>query len=195
MRLLLNLWFKRVFPKILLSAKAPESQGSKNTEVALNVRQIGHQVLFLFWKQKYFFFWKGKENLPCKTIPRGIFTFVSLNLEIEDFNDKADRCLKTVSQSRVYMLQERAGLCLGQGGGWTSHLVPGPSPNCLTHPFTVASKPTEVLEGTEVGQNKGNRKQGRKRKGTGDIVCLYKSIKKKISTRINPAAYTYRLPT
>jgi hypothetical protein len=39
------------------------------------------------------------EDLPYKTfIPRGIRTFVFLNLEIENFNEKANRYLRTTSR-------------------------------------------------------------------------------------------------
>lgn len=55
--------------------------------------------------------------MPCKTfIPRGIFTFAFLNLENENFNDEADRCLQATSQSRIYMLRREGRFVWAKGG-------------------------------------------------------------------------------
>lgn len=49
--------------------------------------------------------------MPCKTfIPRGSLTFVFLNLEMENFNEKADRCLRTSLQSGPYITGESGAL-------------------------------------------------------------------------------------
>lgn len=103
--------------------------------------------------------------MPCKTfIPRGILTFVFLNLEIENFNEKADRCLRTASQ--LGSIHYRRGtLCLGPGKRG------GLRPHCLTHPFILGlAHTTEFLEGKQVGgrrKEKGNRRGKKRGRGYG----------------------------
>lgn len=66
--------------------------------------------------------------MPCKTfIPRGILTFVFLNLEIENFNEKAARFLRTASKSgSIYITGERCFVCAQEKEvGYSAY---GPSP-------------------------------------------------------------------
>lgn len=124
--------------------------------------------------------------MPCKTfIPRGIFTFAFLNLENENFNDEADRCLKATSQSRVYMLRREGRFVWAKGGKkrWTSHFVPEPSPSLLTHPFTEASKPLNSWRGRRWGRRKETGNRRGKEKGQGILSVYINPTKKNPSTQ------------
>lgn len=85
-----------------------------------------------------------------------------LNLEIENFNEKADRCLRTASQSRsIHYRRERRFVWGQEKRGGTPILFIG-HPHRLTYPFTVSLMlTTEFLEGKQVGRRKkekGNRR-------------------------------------
>ena len=84
-----------------------------------------------------------------------------LNLEIENVNEKADRCLRTASQSGCTQHRRRT-LCLGPGRRGRSGHIP------LHWPDT-----TEFLEGKQAGgrkKEKGNRRGKKRGRGHGLFI-------------------------
>ena len=90
-----------------------------------------------------------------------------LNLEIKNFNEKADRFLRTASKSgSIYITGERCFVCAQEKEvGYSAH---GPSP--LSDPSLCRSlmQTAEFLEGKQVERRRKEKgKEGGKKRGRG----------------------------
>lgn len=122
--------------------------------------------------------------MPCKTfIPRGILTFVFLNLEIENLNEKADQCFR-IASSQSQSIHYRAGreggterdkLCLGPRGGAEKkkvdlYFVPGhpqlSDTSLHTGPGWARHKPWNSWRGSRLEEEEGGIETRGKDKGT-----------------------------